>query len=310
MNCVFDEAAPGKNDFRIPCHPCVGSNLECDNERPCVNCVTTGRAQNCSNHPVDLSGFSAFEDISHATKKPAQPRTQSNHQGDRGGPTSQSSHPGQVSQDIQDHNLSIFDTPTNPQIDIPSLKTRNRVGHACSMCVKAKTKCDSQRPCKRCTRKGFQHLCTDKPKHEISSSIFNSIMCQHCLDNEKFCNGQRPCNSCIDFGCICIDSNEKRYSRPRAKVACAICFEAKTKCDNGRPCSRCVRKNIVDQCRDRPRKRSFRSIEEAEEKHFPNYRAKRACIHCAKAKTKCDSERPCSRCIRKDMAGQCLDRHS
>eukprot|EP00475_Leptophrys_vorax_P030829 TRINITY_DN4649_c0_g1_i2.p1 TRINITY_DN4649_c0_g1~~TRINITY_DN4649_c0_g1_i2.p1 ORF type:complete len:561 (-),score=73.57 TRINITY_DN4649_c0_g1_i2:43-1563(-) len=36
--------------------------------------------------------------------------------------------------------------------------------------------------------------------------------------------------------------------------------------------------------------------------------AKVACIPCAKAKTKCGLERPCQRCVAKDMEHQCVDR--
>jgi hypothetical protein len=43
----------------------------------------------------------------------------------------------------------------------PYEHVRSRVRHACSNCKAAKTKCDSDRPCKRCTRTGQSHTCAD-----------------------------------------------------------------------------------------------------------------------------------------------------
>jgi len=73
------------------------------------------------------------------------------------------------------------------------LATRKRVRLACSNCHKGKIKCDGERPCDRCLKKGLApEECVDFQRKRTA--------CTSCRAVKMKCDGNRPCKRCIKKG--------------------------------------------------------------------------------------------------------------
>ncbi|EIM86804.1 uncharacterized protein STEHIDRAFT_147278 [Stereum hirsutum FP-91666 SS1] len=219
---------------------------------------------------------------------------------------------------------------------LPSLswasESPRRTVKACTSCRRDKIKCDNERPCSGCVKKGY-------PKEQCIDG------CEPCRRARKRCCGGTPCTRCTELQLYCTDelhppaspldvtSGASQSSSPeRAKLACRSCRRDNKKCDNGRPCGRCVARNeecvkvgrgpkqvkvrcqgcretnqrcederpcrfcvaTRVECFDPPRKGTGHGV-----------RVKSACKNCRRDKVRCDGERPCVSCRRKGLT--CID---
>lgn len=96
---------------------------------------------------------------------------------------------------------------TMPVMDYPQ---RKRVRLACSNCHRGKIKCDGERPCDRCLKKGLApEECIDFQRKRTA--------CTSCRAVKMKCDGNRPCKRCVKKGkgeeCTDVDLPGVRSSR-------------------------------------------------------------------------------------------------
>jgi len=95
-------------------------------------------------------------------------------------------------------------------------RERKRVRLACSNCHRGKIKCDGERPCDRCIKKGLApEECVDFQRKRTA--------CTSCRAVKMKCDGNRPCKRCLKKGkgeeCTDVENNTFRRPRPEHRVA-------------------------------------------------------------------------------------------
>ena len=136
--------------------------------------------------------------------------------------------------------------------------------------------------------------------------------CEECRRSKTRCNDERPCSRCIRVGRADACSNESRSSafgpwsfdlklKRRAVKACKNCQVKKIKCGDSRPCAQCY--GIGVPCHDDNEWSSGSTepflVQRKREQVL------QACESCRKSRLKCDEQRPCTRCERRQEL--CVD---
>lgn len=233
---------------------------------------------------------------------------------------------------------SLMDSQPPSSLPVSDLVTTwpKRTAKACTSCRRDKIRCDGEKPCGACVKKGYTvDQCTDG--------------CESCRRARVRCEGGKPCLRCRSMHLECTEEQavplarseaaspilvlrSNRLRSERAKLACLSCRRDNKKCDDQRPCSRCVARSEecvhvargpksvklrCESCRQENRKceemRPCRQcVEQGKEcvnvqrSRGHGTRVKAACTNCRRDKVRCEGIRPCTTCVKKGY--QCIDR--
>lgn len=190
-------------------------------------------------------------------------------------------------------------------------------GTRCDLCIRQIGKCDGQRPCSACQRKG--RICRDPrpetiamiPKHmrNVQKALPPPIVdervgdqkCRQCyLAGTRciFLQADGKCDRCTRHKRACTmdltGAEEDRYKKNRkpqkeAPVSkgvpmnekCDQCRGNLRKCDGAKPCSTCVGRGHGSKCRYTP----------------PELKDALKCTKCQFRECACDRQRPCGSCV-------------
>lgn len=227
--------------------------------------------------------------------------------------------------------------PPVPISDIITTAWPRRAVKACASCRRDKIRCDGQKPCGGCVKKGYT----------IEQCVAG---CENCRKARARCEGGKPCLRCREEQVECTEGHHHpvlraepppalllrgpHRSKPdRAKLACQNCRRDNKKCDDQRPCSRCIARGEecvhvgkgpklvklrCEGCRQDNKKcedaRPCRQCVECGKECINvqrkgrghGTRVKAACVYCRRDKVRCEGMRPCVHCARKGY--QCIDR--
>ena len=124
-------------------------------------------------------------------------------------------------------------------------------------------------------------------------------------------SGRAPHEAAVESGIT--DRRTAKRAVGFAASSCVACKRLRVKCSNERPCAKCVSQNIV--CEDKVRlepllwSRCFvETCLRARASDLLGAHAQpkeTACTMCRTMRTKCDKQRPCSRCVSANLASAC-----
>ncbi|KAJ8586689.1 hypothetical protein M405DRAFT_343696 [Rhizopogon salebrosus TDB-379] len=227
--------------------------------------------------------------------------------------------------------------PLVPISDIITTAWPRRAVKACASCRRDKIRCDGNKPCGGCIKKGYS----------IEQCVAG---CENCRKARARCEDGKPCLRCREEQVECTEAHihtilrvdpppvlvlrgAHRSKPDRAKLACQNCRRDNKKCDDQRPCPRCVARGEecvhlgkgpklvklrCEGCRQDNKKcedarpcrqcvehgRDCVSVQRKGRGH--GTRVKAACVYCRRDKVRCGGARPCGHCVRKGY--QCIDR--
>ncbi|KAG2051029.1 hypothetical protein BDR06DRAFT_610249 [Suillus hirtellus] len=174
--------------------------------------------------------------------------------------------------------------PPVPISDIITTAWPRRAVKACASCRRDKIRCDGQKPCGGCVKKGYT----------IEQCVAG---CENCRKARARCEGGKPCLRCREDQVECTEGHHHpvlraepppvlvlrgpHRSKPdRAKLACQNCRRDNKKCDDQRPCTRCIARG-----------------EECVHVGKGPKLVKLRCEGCRQENKKCEDARPCRQCV-------------
>jgi len=102
--------------------------------------------------------------------------------------------------------------------------------------------------------------------------------------------------------------------------ACSRCSKSKLKCDGEWPCSRCIKRAVPDACKDQegvlphashaPVASDIIDTPAGSKPRTKPLKHAQACVQCSRSKVRCDGGRPCGRCVKRGLSGDCRRRQA
>jgi hypothetical protein len=115
---------------------------------------------------------------------------------------------------------STSTTTLNSSSGGPQKTITKRQSGACVECHRNKTRCDFQRPCQRCTKKGFASSCCDRaPEQKKPHRKLVSRACVCCIKAKTACDREKPCKRCKKMDLECIERPASAGAKKEASIS-------------------------------------------------------------------------------------------